>query len=241
MIPGKNSHSSPISIQNELNIEKEKKGMKKVKSIQIKGKFKRKLLRMNTINSQSLLKVNSTKFFPFLNKLVSTPINDPQIIFDEEFFNSESPLKRKSKKLNYKEKLKNLMNEKSKQCQETIQKSHKNKNLNDWSSTKELKFISGNVLMSKGNVEECEDACFIHNQAIGIADGVGGWANYGMSSADFSNELMKRCLELCTKMVQIRKFAADNIKSEEFKLKFSDFNSSVSNQIKSRRFHANSF
>lgn len=101
--------------------------------------------------------------------------------------------------------------------------------------------MSGNILISKGNIEEWEDACFTHNQAIGIADGVGGWSNYGMSSADFSNELMKRCEKLCIKVLQIRKFTSNLIKSSEFKLKLSDYKWPISEQVKCGRFHAHSF
>ena len=38
-----------------------------------------------------------------------------------------------------------------------------------------------------------EDSYFIHEKGFGVADGVGGWNEIGISSEDFSNELMNHC------------------------------------------------
>ena len=38
-----------------------------------------------------------------------------------------------------------------------------------------------------------EDSYFIHKKGFGVADGVGGWNEIGISSEDFSNELMNHC------------------------------------------------
>ena len=38
-----------------------------------------------------------------------------------------------------------------------------------------------------------EDSFFIHEKGFGVADGVGGWNEIGISSKDFSNELMNYC------------------------------------------------
>ena len=39
----------------------------------------------------------------------------------------------------------------------------------------------------------CEDAYFSHKLAVGVSDGVGGWANYGITAANFSASLMENC------------------------------------------------
>ena len=33
----------------------------------------------------------------------------------------------------------------------------------------------------------CEDAFFVSERGFGVADGVGGWSDYGLSSAEFSH------------------------------------------------------
>ena len=38
-----------------------------------------------------------------------------------------------------------------------------------------------------------EDAYFIHKKGFGVADGVGGWNDVGISAKDFANELMINC------------------------------------------------
>jgi len=45
----------------------------------------------------------------------------------------------------------------------------------------------------------CEDANFILENAIGVSDGVGGWANYGFSAELFSQYLMKNCEDLISR------------------------------------------
>lgn len=57
-----------------------------------------------------------------------------------------------------------------------------------------LKLISGSCYLPHPEKEETggEDAHFIcvDEQAIGVADGVGGWADVGVDSGQFSRELM---------------------------------------------------
>ena len=57
-----------------------------------------------------------------------------------------------------------------------------------------LKLISGSCYLPHPDKEETggEDAHFIceDEQAIGVADGVGGWADVGVDSGQFSRELM---------------------------------------------------
>ncbi|KAG6773948.1 hypothetical protein POTOM_021293 [Populus tomentosa] len=57
-----------------------------------------------------------------------------------------------------------------------------------------LKLLSGSCYLSHPDKEETggEDAHFIceDEQAIGVADGVGGWADVGVNAGEFSRELM---------------------------------------------------
>ena len=58
--------------------------------------------------------------------------------------------------------------------------------------------ISGGDQIGKVNVKhpKCEDAYFISEGSFGLADGVSGWNDYGFSSDEFSNQLMKNAKEL---------------------------------------------
>ena len=38
-----------------------------------------------------------------------------------------------------------------------------------------------------------EDAYFVTTRALGVADGVSGWSKYGISSCEFSKQIMERC------------------------------------------------
>lgn len=59
---------------------------------------------------------------------------------------------------------------------------------------KNLQLVSGSCYLPHPDKEETggEDAHFIcaDEQAIGVADGVGGWADYGIDSGQYSRELM---------------------------------------------------
>lgn len=52
---------------------------------------------------------------------------------------------------------------------------------------------------NKRNVITCgDDSCFVgDNNMVGIADGVGGWAEYGLDSSTVSRTLMFLCYGLC--------------------------------------------
>jgi protein phosphatase PTC7 len=52
-------------------------------------------------------------------------------------------------------------------------------------------FISNGFVISKEPRKKSEDAIFVGPRALGVADGVGGWANFGIDSSKFSTELMK--------------------------------------------------
>ncbi|KAL5777966.1 hypothetical protein ACOSP7_010892 [Xanthoceras sorbifolium] len=63
------------------------------------------------------------------------------------------------------------------------------------SDGKTLKLLSGSCYLPHPDKEETggEDAHFISDkQAIGVADGVGGWANHGVDSGKYSRELMSQ-------------------------------------------------
>ncbi|KAK7321745.1 hypothetical protein VNO77_32649 [Canavalia gladiata] len=66
-------------------------------------------------------------------------------------------------------------------------------------SGKTLKLISGSCYLPHPDKEETggEDAHFIcsEEQAIGVADGVGGWADLGVNSGYYSRELMSKSVE----------------------------------------------
>ena len=48
----------------------------------------------------------------------------------------------------------------------------------------------------------CEDAHFLHRFAVGVSDGVGGWANYGLTAAQFSESLMENCKRIIENMMR---------------------------------------
>ncbi|CAL0332674.1 unnamed protein product [Lupinus luteus] len=66
-------------------------------------------------------------------------------------------------------------------------------------SGKTLKLISGSCYLPHPDKEETggEDAHFIcsEEQAFGIADGVGGWADHGVNSGFYSRELMSKSVD----------------------------------------------
>ena len=47
--------------------------------------------------------------------------------------------------------------------------------------------------LKKHSKEENEDAFFISAKGAGVADGVGSWHQYGLSSCSFAQELMRGC------------------------------------------------
>lgn len=66
-------------------------------------------------------------------------------------------------------------------------------------SGKTLKLVSGSCYLPHPDKEETggEDAHFIcsEEQAIGVADGVGGWADLGVNAGYYSRELMSKSVE----------------------------------------------
>ena len=48
----------------------------------------------------------------------------------------------------------------------------------------------------------CEDAYFLQSFAVGVSDGVGGWADYGITAADFSESLMSSCSNVIRGMIR---------------------------------------
>jgi protein phosphatase PTC7 len=52
--------------------------------------------------------------------------------------------------------------------------------------------------MIKKDSSICEDAFFLLNNAAGVADGVGGWSEFGITSSLFSQALMKNCSHIFT-------------------------------------------
>jgi protein phosphatase PTC7 len=66
-------------------------------------------------------------------------------------------------------------------------------------SGKTLKLVSGSCYLPHPDKEETggEDAHFIcsEEQAVGVADGVGGWADLGVNSGFYSRELMSNSVD----------------------------------------------
>lgn len=57
-------------------------------------------------------------------------------------------------------------------------------------------FFNASAFIIGKNEFSCDDSFFITKHALGISDGVSGWANYGISSHLFSKNLMKRCADI---------------------------------------------
>jgi serine/threonine protein phosphatase PrpC len=53
-----------------------------------------------------------------------------------------------------------------------------------------FKFVYGAKCIPRSGTQG-EDAFFTHSRALGVSDGVSGWYQYGIDSAEFSNQLMK--------------------------------------------------
>ena len=54
-----------------------------------------------------------------------------------------------------------------------------------------FKIVSAAYTIGKSDTNE--DAFFFTDRGFGIADGVSGWQDFGISSEAFSNELMSNC------------------------------------------------
>ena len=49
-------------------------------------------------------------------------------------------------------------------------------------------------MIGKDSYESCEDAYFENERGIGVADGVGGWIQFGLNAGSFAKSLMKHTL-----------------------------------------------
>jgi protein phosphatase PTC7 len=68
-------------------------------------------------------------------------------------------------------------------------------------NAKAFKFTCGVSNLKRDDKEISEDSFFISDYAIGLADGVGGWSEYGINSSGFSSELMQSCYDISTHYV----------------------------------------
>ena len=64
-------------------------------------------------------------------------------------------------------------------------------------------YFNGAAKVIKKDYGNCEDAFFLLGNAAGVSDGVGGWADYGLSSSAFSNSLMKHCCRLIVHLAEV--------------------------------------
>lgn len=77
----------------------------------------------------------------------------------------------------------------------------------DWTwggSEKDVQLWAGSARVGKQH-GQCEDACFVSNSAVGVADGVGGmsaFASYGVNSATMALELMDASRSACAALQQ---------------------------------------
>lgn len=65
-------------------------------------------------------------------------------------------------------------------------------------SQRNIRFVSAAYNIKRDDKSVSEDSYFLADYAIGLADGVGGWTEYGINSSNFSNQLMAECSKLCT-------------------------------------------
>ena len=63
---------------------------------------------------------------------------------------------------------------------------------NVYTSIPTFGIISGAFSIGKSEFNN-EDAYFVSERSFGVADGVSGWADFGFSSSEFSNQLMRNC------------------------------------------------
>lgn len=192
---------------------------------------KYKLQRLNTIEHS------------FLNDLVTPVIREPEKVFDFAYFGNNSQISMKDEfSRNHEDTLMLLRSNKEKHMNDPkLFKSYSTDTLSEDEFVCDFKLVSAGNLISKSKSKPCEDAYFTHSKAVGIADGVGGWARFGIDCSKFSNELMKRCLIFCKNFEKMRKFTIDLVRSTEFQSNFGDIYKSIASEMKARRLHSNSF
>jgi len=66
------------------------------------------------------------------------------------------------------------------------------------------KFVAGCSTKPRDD-EEGEDACFVFERGLGVADGVSGWSTYGINSSLFSQRLMEECKEEMRRVTNFKK------------------------------------
>jgi hypothetical protein len=175
---------------------------------------------------------------------VTPVIRNPEDIFDKEFFAEVPPLPF-SPYVNSRnrEELRHFIQAARVRYQQDpkLIKSYSTDTISLEDSTRELKFVSSGHLIPKYKSQPCEDAYFLHENALGIADGVGGWARFDIDCSRFSREIMQRCQAFCEKYNKMKKFTIDFIKASEFRLNFAEVYNSITSHVKTRRLHSNSF
>ena len=190
------------------------------------------------------LSIIPTKKEQLLSELVTPVIRNPEDIFDKEFFAEVPPLpfspyvnSRNREELRHFIQAARVRYHKDPK----LIKSYSTDTISQEDSTRELKFVSSGHLIPKYKSQPCEDAYFLHENALGIADGVGGWARFEIDCSRFSREIMKRCQAFCEKYNKMKKFTIDFIKASEFRLNFAEVYNSITSHVKTRRLHSNSF
>eukprot|EP01022_Parablepharisma_sp_SALTPOND_P017508 TRINITY_DN2806_c0_g1_i1.p1 TRINITY_DN2806_c0_g1~~TRINITY_DN2806_c0_g1_i1.p1 ORF type:complete len:780 (+),score=74.10 TRINITY_DN2806_c0_g1_i1:395-2734(+) len=67
-----------------------------------------------------------------------------------------------------------------------------------------FKFVTGYAMRPKDG-EEGEDAYFVSERGLGVADGVSGWSAYGINASAFSQKLMEECENELRKVTGLQK------------------------------------
>ena len=193
--------------------------------------------------------------------MVTSVMRNPNNIgdtFDKEYFFSEIGLKlndkegsknhKKSRNTNYSanksiNKLKFLLRS-ANDCTDRkfrLLKSLSSSSVSEDSNQVSFQLVSSGYLISKWKNQPSEDAFFIHEKAVGVADGVGGWSRFGIDWSKFSNELMKRCRKYWERLERFEKFTSDIFLSNKFIENWERIFDSITEENKRIRLHSNSF
>ena len=179
--------------------------------------------------------------------------------FDKEFFFSEIGLKledsMEEQKINDKSwnidkltgksiyKLKFLLKSSNNYSKGAIKllKSISTSSVSEESNHDIFKLISSGYLISKSKSKPSEDAFFIHDKAVGVADGVGGWARFGVDWSKFANEIMNRWRKYWERMGKFEKYTSDVFLSNKFIENCEEIYNTISKETRRKKLHSNSF
>lgn len=119
-----------------------------------------------------------------LHGLVTPVMRDPREIFDPLFFGEEDlsndgVSSRSRNSINFEITIDHLKGKV--QSGLKLMKSYSTDILSESDNSIQMKFVASGHLISKTKNKSCEDAYFVHEKALGIADGVGGWSRFNIN------------------------------------------------------------